>query len=251
MRETTGLAKVMGRAAHDRLGLVVFPKALRGVVLGGLAAVAACDPNVLIGERWNVVAGAAGQVSVAGTTAVGGGGSSAGTEASVAGTTEAGDAAVAGAAGVTGEAGAGGAPAVEPEWCATAPWTNSPVTFTSDVGNVIPAGNYVVTYKGGAQIHDGSIGYEVTDHYVVSKTGMPAGHHIFSGTSPETGATHLWLDDTGLVFGGTIAHIEATNFEHTWPLEHHGGELAITLYDDIYDDNLGPGTKFCISLAKP
>lgn len=242
----------MGGVTHDRPGLVVYSKALRGVVLGGLAAIAACDPNVLIGERWNVVAGAAGQANAAGTSAVGGGGSSAGTEASVAGSGEAGDAAVAGALGAGGEAGAGGVSGVEPEWCATAPWMNSPVAFTNDVvGNVIPAGSYVVTYKGGAQIHDGSIGYEVTDHYVVGKTGMAAGHHIFSGTSPETGSTHLWLDDTGLVFGGTIAHIEATNFEHTWPLEHHGGELAITLYDDVYEDNFGPGSKFCISLAKP
>lgn len=240
----------MGRGVHDRLGLVVSSKALRGVVLGGLAAAAACDPNVLIGERWHVAAGAAGQTSVAGATAVGGGGSSAGTDAAVGGTAEAGDAAMAGAL-AGGEAGAAGAPAVEPpKWCATAPWKNTPVTFTSDdVGNVIPAGNYTIMYMGGAQIHDASIGYEVTGHY--TRNNVLAGHHIFSGTSPETGTTHLWLDDTGLVTGGTIAHIEATNFEHTWALEHHGGELAITLYDDVYDDNQGPGSKFCISPAKP
>ncbi|HVY32317.1 MAG TPA: hypothetical protein VHB79_37530 [Polyangiaceae bacterium] len=226
-------------------------KALRVVVLGGLAAAAACDPNVLIGERWHVAGGAAGQAAVAGTTAVAGGGSSAGTEATAGGSAEAGEPAMAGAPGASGEAGAAGAAAVEPpQWCATAPWKNTPVTFTSDeVGNVIPAGSYTITYMGGAQIHDASIGYEVTGHYI--RNGIMAGHHIFSGASPETGATQLWLDDTGLVTGGTIAHIEATNFEHTWALEHHGGELAITLYDDVYDDNQGPGSKFCITPAKP
>lgn len=73
----------------------------------------------------------------------------------------------------------------------------------------------------------------------------------FSGESPETGATSLWLDQEGIVgFGGTIAEIEATNRGHTWPLEHAGGELYITLYDD-YRDNVGPGSRFCIAAAAP
>lgn len=147
--------------------------------------------------------------------------------------------------------GASGAPASEPAWCATAPWVNAPVRFTAEEGDVIPPGSYVITYLSGAQIHDLDIGYEVTRHYYI-KTTIEAGHHVFSGDSPETGATSLWLDQEGIVgFGGTIAEVEAANRGHTWPLEHAGGELYITLYDDDYRDNSGPGSHFCITATEP
>ncbi|HXK18052.1 MAG TPA: hypothetical protein VNG33_09625, partial [Polyangiaceae bacterium] len=146
-----------------------------------------------------------------------------------------------------GAGGAGGAPDVPETWCATSPWLNVPAaTFTGPSGSVIPAGSYVLTYVSGAQIHDAAIGYEVTRHYY-GMHGLEAGHHLFSGDSPETGATSLWLDQIGIVgYGGTIAEVEAKNSGHTWPLEHADGELHITLYDDDYHDNAGPGSHFCV-----
>lgn len=163
--------------------------------------VAACDPNVVIGARWTLEEGMAGE---AGTPAE--------------------------------------------SWCATAPWRgNDPVLFSGEHGSDIAAGNYLVTYVSGAQIHDNRIGYEVTDYYF-GDGGLHAGHHIFSGDSPETGATSLWLDEEGIVAsGGTIAEVEAGNRGHSWPLEHAGGELFVTLYDDVFNDNSGPGTRFCIA----
>jgi len=185
----------------------VSPRLEHLALLSGLACLlAACDPNVVIGARWNVDLAAAG---------------------------------------------AGGASEVEPAWCATAPWVNTPVRFSAEAGDAIPAGSYVITYLSGAQIHDLDIGYEVTRHYYI-KTTIEAGHHVFSGESPETGATSLWLDQEGIVgFGGTIAEVEAANRGHTWPLLHAGGELHITLYDDDYRDNSGPGSRFCITAAEP
>jgi hypothetical protein len=148
-------------------------------------------------------------------------------------------------------AGQGGAPEQGPAWCATAPWVNNPARFISDDGEAIPPGSYVITYMSGAQIHDLNIGYEVTRHYYIKGT-FEAGHHIFSGESPETGATSLWLDQEGIGgFGGTIPEVEAANRGHTWSLEHAGGELSITLYDDDYHDNSGPGSRFCITAAPP
>jgi hypothetical protein len=47
-----------------------------------------------------------------------------------------------------------------------------------------------------------------------------------------------------------IAQVERANRGHTWPFEHAGGELEITLYDDDYHDNSGPGSRFCI-VPKP
>jgi hypothetical protein len=227
-------------------------KALRAVVLGGVVAVSACDPNVLIGARWNVgEAGSGGQMSAPGG-ASGGGGSSAGTAAGTAGQTEGGDMAVAGASPLGGDGGAAGE-APQPRWCVTAPWLNAPVVFKSENAgdDLVPAGDYVLEYQGGAQIHDGKIGYEVTGHYY-GKNGILAGHHLFSGASPETGATHLWLDDTGLVSGGTVANVEVANYHHSWSFKHvNDGELSITLYDDVYEDNQGPGSRFCIAAAKP
>ncbi len=215
---------------------VVSANPQRFLILSGLLAVAACDPNVVIGARWGLTEGdAGGQVGAAGS--VSGGGLGAG--------------GASGAEGLAGEGGAGGAPSVE-QWCATAPWVNEPVKFAGDSGNIIPAGSYLLVYESGAQIHDVDIGYEVTRHYY-PKNGMEAGHHLFSGESPETGATSLWLDEVGLVAtspGATIAQVERANRGHTWPFEHAGGELEITLYDDDYHDNSGPGSRFCI-VAKP
>lgn len=132
------------------------------------------------------------------------------------------------------------------EWCATAPIRNSPVSFEAEHGGVVIApGSYEVVYVSGAQIHDPDLGYEVTDDYY-GKESLQAGHHLFSGESPESGATHLWLRDEGLVFGGAIQDVEDANRGHSWPLEHRGGELYVTLYDDFYDDNSGPGVRFCI-----
>lgn len=132
------------------------------------------------------------------------------------------------------------------EWCATAPIGNAPVVFADEQGNlVIPPGRYDVTYVSGAQIHDPSIGYEVTDHYYGQES-LQAGHHLFSGERPESSATHLWLRDEGLVSGGTIEDVESANRGHTWSLDHDGGELYVTLYDDLVDDNSGPGSTFCV-----
>lgn len=232
----------------------MYPRLKYVLFLSGAAALAAaCDPNVVIGAKWRVDrgddAGPGGQAGSGGSdggTVSGGGGTE--PEVALAGASGAADGGAAGA-------GAGGAPALGDEWCATAPWVNSPVQFTSDTGNddgdVIPAGSYWVTYVSGAQIHDLDIGYGVTRHYY-GENGIKAGHHIFSGDSPETGATSLWLDDSGITgWGGTIAEVEEANRGHTWPLEHAGGELYITLYDDYYGDNSGPGSRFCIVPATP
>ena len=105
------------------------------VLLSSLMSLpAGCDPNVVIGARWNADLAAAG---------------------------------------------AGGAAASDPEWCATAPWLNNPVRFSSEDGDALPPGDYVITYVSGAQIHDLDIGYEVTRHYYI-KTTIEAGHHVFS-----------------------------------------------------------------------
>jgi hypothetical protein len=143
-------------------------------------------------------------------------------------------------------AGNAGAPPEPLVWCAVAPWQEESATFTGESGTLLPAGKYLVRYEGGAQIHDRSLGYEVTDHYY-GKGSIEAGHHIYSGESPETGDTSLWLIDEGLVGGATIADVEAANRGYTWPLEHAGGELHVTLYDDYLGDNAGPGTQLCIT----
>ena len=207
----------------------------RFLMLSAFAGFAACDPNVVIGAKWSLTEGgaSAGPVGTAGAGASAGG---SGGEA---------------LAGMSGDGGAGGAPSVD-EWCATAPWVNEPVKFIGDSGAIIPVGSYLLRYVSGAQIHDVDLGYEVTRHYY-PKTGIEAGHHLFSGESPETGATSLWLDEVGLVStspGATIAQVERANRGHTWPFEHAGGELQITLYDDDYHDNSGPGSRFCI-VPKP
>jgi hypothetical protein len=221
------------------------------LIFGG-ALLAACDPNVLIGAKWAAEEGGlGGQAGIAGTlsgsggggaVATGGGGASAGSEIGGGGV-------MAGAAGAP-SAGAGGEAPVAEEWCATAPVLNEPVTFTRESGDVIPQGTYLITYVSGAQIHDPDIGYEVTDFYT-GKNGLAAGHHVFSGDSPETGTTSLRLDEEGIVgSGGTIAEVEDANRHHTWPLTHNvDAELRITLYDDDYHDNVGPGSRFCIKAA--
>jgi hypothetical protein len=188
------------------------------------ALAAACDANVVIGARLSLTeGGSAGQVSSAGTESGGGFG---------------------------GAGNAGGAPSQE-QWCATSPWDGTSAKFDGDSGSVIPAGTYVIAYLSGAQVHDPDIGYEVTRHYYGSN-GLPAGHHVFSGENPETGATSLWLDELGIVgAGGTIDQVEAANRGHTWPLRHAGGELRVVLYDDDYHDNQGPGTRLCIAAFAP
>lgn len=223
------------------------------LIWGSVAAlVAACDPNVVIGaKKWRAGAGEpGGQAGVGGglpsTGGVSGGGGESetgGTETSLAGASGAGD--EAGAGGV----GAGGMPPLADPWCATAPWVNTPVEFTRAEGDEMPAGNYVVTYISGAQIHDLEIGYEVTARYYQGT--LEAGHHIFSGDSVETGATKLWLTSDTLTPGVTVAAVEAANQGHTWPLVHAGGALRITLYDNVYNDNSGPGSVFCIAPAQP
>ena len=233
--------------------VVVSLKFRSFLILSGTAALmAACDPNVVIGAKLSLgQAGLGGDPSSGGTVSAGGGGIGAvagtgGTEIVIAGGPAAGD-------GGAPSAGAGGAPPVVEEWCATAPWLNTPVQFTGDSGNILAAGSYVISYVSGAQIHDLDLGYEVTGHYF-TKTVPEAGHHIFSGESPETGATSLWLDDVGLVgFGasGTVTEVEEANRGHTWPLEHAGGELYVTLYDDDFRDNSGPGSRFCVAAAAP
>jgi hypothetical protein len=223
----------------------VYPTLQRFLILAGVFSLAAaCDPNVVIGAKWiRDDGGLGGQVSSGGTLSSAGGGSG-GTETVSVGASGSGE------GGVPEAGGAGGAPAVREEWCATAPWLNKPVSFTNDNGDVIPSGSYVISYVSGAQIHDLDIGYEVTGHYF-GKNALEAGHHVFSGQSPETGSTSLWLIDTGLVAGGSLAEVEQANRGHTWPLEHAGGELFITLYDDDYHDNSGPGSRLCISSAAP
>ena len=221
-----------------RAGLVVIPSAV--VVL-----LASCDPNVVIGAKWYEQGGHDSQTGAAGALATGnaGGGGSVG---GIGGTATA----VAGAPGADEGGAAGAPPGVPPIWCAIAPWLNTPATFTSATGNYIPAGSYVIRYESGAQLHQPVMGYEVTAHYLVPN-GLQAGHHIYSGESVETGATSLWLDDQGLVSGSTVADVENSNRGHTWPLEHAGGELHITLYDNDYHDNLGPGSRLCVSAAVP
>jgi hypothetical protein len=173
-------------------------------------------------------------IGLGGTKAVAGSGTAGGTEAGPPS---------------AGAAGAAGAPAVD-EWCVTAPWQKPPAQFTGDAGNAIPAGDYVITYVSGGQIHDVDIGYEVTSNYF-GMNGLKAGHHIYDGESPESSPTSLWLDETGLVHGGTLAAVEAANRGHTWKLKHTGGELFIALYDDDYHDNVGPGSRFCLTAALP
>ncbi len=132
------------------------------------------------------------------------------------------------------------------EWCATVPIDGSSVQLQSERGSVvIPPGPYVVVYVSGAQIHDPEVGFEVTDQYYGDNS-LRAGHHVFSGESPESSATSSWLDDEGLLFGGSLEEVESANVGHRWPLEHAGGELYIKLYDDYYGDNSGPGSTFCV-----
>ena len=221
----------------------------RSILVAVTVLTASCEPNVLIGTKLlRDDDGQGGQVATAGTPSTGG--SSSGTAGGGADTggadpTDGGEAGAA-VGGMGGAGGAGGA--TSSEWCATSSWLNEPRRFESTSGgdNVIPAGSYLVKYVSGAQIHDVNIGYEVTGHY----TGMnmlEAGIHIYSGESPEAGATSLWLDATGLVTGGTIANIEEKNKGHTWPLTHvESAELWVVLYDDIYGDNEGPGVHYCI-----
>lgn len=222
------------------------------LVLGGVAALtAACDPNVVIGAKWRVPGGeGGGQAGVGGvvTGGVGGGGGDGDSGGSEVGPGGAGGADEAGAGGAM--AGAGGEPPLE-KWCATAPWLNNPVDFANENGNPneIPAGSYVITYLSGAQLHDVDIGYEVTARYYQGT--LEAGHHIYNGDSLETATTKLWLTSDTLTPAATVEAVEAANFGHTWPLTHTGGVLHITLIDNVYSDNKGPGSRFCISAAPP
>ena len=237
--------------------MIIGPVAVRNfqsfLVLSGAVALWACEPNVVIGAKLAVEEEPGGEGGTGGVVSGGSAGTVAGSN--VGGGVGGSDPMVAGASGAgdAGSAGAGGAPPEVESWCATAPWRNEPVTFTNDDGNAIPAGNYVLTYVSGAQLHDEALGYEVTGHYYLGS--LEAGHHLFSGEAlGEVGATKLWLDDVGIVkFGanGTIAEVEAANTGHTWPLSHVGGELHITLLDDVYTDNKGPGSRFCVSAAAP
>ena len=209
------------------------------IVFGAATLVAACDPNVVIGARWGLDQGGSGGQGAAGApvgAGAGTGGAAGGSE-TMSGASGAADGGTAGAAAVV-------------EWCATAPWQNTPAQFGGDSGKVIPAGDYLITYMFGALIHDLDIGYEVTSHYY-GKNGLQAGHHVYNGESPESSPTSLWLDQNGLVHGGTLAEVENANRGHTWPLKHSGGELFIALYDDDYHDNVGPGSRFCITAAAP
>ena len=213
----------------------------------------ACDPNVVIGAKWVGDDGGLGALAGSAATTSGGAATAGATSGGAGGGTSAGTEAVGASASDSGAPGAGaaGAPASVEQWCATAPWVNKPVQFTGESGNAIPAGNYVITYESGAQIHDLEIGYEVTGHYF-GKNMIEAGHHLYSGDSPETGLTSLWLDDQGLVVLGataSVAEVENANRGHSWPLVHAGGELFITLYDDDYHDNSGPGSRLCIAAA--
>jgi hypothetical protein len=219
------------------------------ILLAVTTLTAACEPNVLIGAKL-LSEGEGGQVGASGSPSVGGSASGmagSGAETNGGDSSEGGEAGA--AAGMGGAAGAGGAP--PSEWCATASWLNEQRQFESATpsDNVVPAGSYVITYVSGAQIHDRNIGYEVTGHYTGSNM-VEAGHHVYSGESPEKGTTSLWLSATGLVSGGTIADVEMKNKGHTWALEHpEAGELFIVLYDDLYEDNEGPGTRYCVTPA--
>jgi hypothetical protein len=215
---------------------------------GALALLTSCDPNVVIGAKWHVEAAASGGSAGQAAMATGGGGNG-GKPAEGGDSGTAGSSALGGSAGEAGEAGAagtGGAPN-PPAWCVLAPWLNTPALFTSEAGNEIPAGHYRVLYMSGAQVHDPKLGYEVTRKYFGTGA-IQAGHHIYSGDNPETGTTSLWLTDDGLTNASSVAAVEAANKEHSWALEHQvTGELRITLYDDDYHDNTGPGTQLCIT----
>ncbi len=218
------------------------------IAAGAVALATACDPNVVIGARWNLDAGGTvAQVTTGGSNSEGGSGS--GGFGDVGGSAASGGAQSAGASGdggVSSAAGAGGAADV-PSWCATSPVDGKSATFASDDGTDIPAGSYSITYVSGAQIHDADIGYEVTGHYYLE--GLEAGHHVYSGDSPKPG-TSIWLDAAGILGTGlTIAEIEALNYGHAWPYEHAGGELRVVLFDNDYRDNQGPGTRFCVVSA--
>lgn len=167
------------------------------LIFAAICGVVACDPNVVIGARWNL------------------------------------------------NKGGGGEPARIEEWCATAPVDGTVAMFSSENGEVIPAGSYWLFYVSGAQIHDTDIGYEVTGHYW-GKAGIEAGHHVYSGEKPDSTGTHSWLTSEGLVTADSVAKVEAANRGHTWELEHAGGSLRIELYDDVYGDNSGPGSHFCL-----
>lgn len=204
-------------------------------ILSGLAALVACDPNVVIGAKWGAQAGSTGEPVEPGVPAFGGmAGGGTGSESVTAGASAAGY--------------GGGGPEPLGVWCATAPWLDEPVTFAGESGTIIPAGNYQLTYEGGAQIHDRSLGYEVTDHYF-GRDSLEAGHHVYSGDAPETGVTSLWLEDDALSNGDSVAAVEAANRGYSWPLQHAGGELHIALYDDYFGDNSGPGTELCLTAA--
>jgi hypothetical protein len=242
------------------LGPVAVSRSARIVlILSGVTALSlACEPNVVIGAKWRVQEQPGGDSGSGGSPSPGGSSSAAGTAAggaaSGAGGTESttGGAAAAGDGGAS-SAGAGGA--APEEWCATAPWmSKTAVAFGNDEGSSdIPVGSYVIRYVSGGQVHDLDLGYEVTGHYYFNS--LEAGHHLFAGDSPETGTPSLWLEDVGLLqFGadGTLAQVEEANRGHSWPpFEHPGGQLHITLYDDDFRDNKGPGSRFCISAAPP
>ena len=230
----------------------MFPRLPRSqILLTAATLVAGCDPNVVIGARWGLgEAGSSGQAVAGAPSNAGSGAAGAGGMVGIGGTEAvAGSGAAGGSDAGAPSAGAAGAPPVD-EWCVTAPWQKPPAQFTGDAGNEIPAGDYVITYVSGGQIHDLDIGYEVTSNYF-GMNALKAGHHIYNGESPESSPTSLWLDETGLVHGGTLAAVEAANRGHTWPLKHTGGELFITLYDDDYHDNVGPGSRFCVTAAVP
>jgi hypothetical protein len=118
---------------------------------------------------------------------------------------------------------------------------------------------------GGAQSHDdldrysGGCGeepgdspscFEVTAHYDID--GLEAGHHIYNGSDPASSTTSIWLDATGLASKlPTVAAVEQANAGHTWTIDHAGGPLFITYYDNDYGGNVGPGTRFCIDTTPP
>lgn len=232
-----------------------FPSFL---VLSGALALWACQPNVVIGAKLAVEGEPAGEGGSGGVASGGSAGAVASAGSNVGGGVGGSEPVVAGASG-SGDAGApsagaGGAPPEVESWCATSEWASkAAVTFVNDDGNVIPAGNYVLTYVSGAQLHDPDLGFEVTGHYYYGT--IEAGHHLFSGDAlGEVGATKLWLEDAGTVkLGptGTVAAVEEANKGYPWPFSHVGGELHITFLDNDYSDNKGPGSRFCVSAAAP
>jgi hypothetical protein len=244
---------ILGPVAVSRSVLIVL-------ILSGASALSlACEPNVVIGAKWRVEEEPGGDSGSGGSPSPGGSSSAAGTAAGGAASGAGGTESTLGGAAATGDggassAGAGGAAPVE-EWCATAPWmSKTAVAFGNDEGSSdIPVGSYVIRYVSGGQVHDLDLGYEVTGHYYFNS--LEAGHHVFGGDSPETGTPSLWLEDVGLLqFGAdaTLAQVEEANRGHAWPpFEHPGGQLHITLYDDDFRDNKGPGSRFCISAAPP